>query len=67
MTDGDASFRGAFFRGMQQYNVLIHVVNFYSFESLALIKTFKKRIAELIYKVQYTIEGQLTDGKRSRL
>ena len=57
MTDGDASFRGAFFRGMQQYNIPIRVVNLYSFESLALIKAFKKRIAELIYKVQYAIEG----------
>ncbi|CAB5351829.1 unnamed protein product [Rhizophagus irregularis] len=38
-----------------------------SFESLALIKAFKKRIAELIYKVQYAIEGRLTDGERSRL
>src|SRR5256886_15580278 len=26
-----------------------------------------KRIAELIYKVQYAIEGRLTDGERSRL
>ncbi|CAB5200426.1 unnamed protein product [Rhizophagus irregularis] len=57
MTDGDASFWSAFFRGMQQYNVPIRVVDFYSFESLALIKVFKKRIAELIYKVQYAIEG----------
>ena len=63
MTDGDASFQGAFFRGMQQYNVPIHIVNLYSFESLALIKAFKKRIAELIYKVQYAIEGRLTDGE----
>ncbi|GBC36908.2 hypothetical protein RIR_jg29144.t1 [Rhizophagus irregularis DAOM 181602=DAOM 197198] len=67
MTDGDASFWGAFFRGMQQYNVPIRVVDLYSFESLALIKAFKKRIAELIYKVQYAIEGRLTDGERSRL
>src|SRR3954471_9505437 len=67
MTDGDASFQGAFFRGMQQYNVPIRVVNLYSFESLALIKAFKKRIAELIYKVQYAIEGRLTDGERSRI
>ena len=67
MTDGDASFRGAFFRGMQQYNVPIRVVDLYSFESLALIKAFKKRIAELIYKVQYAIEGRLTNGERSGL
>ncbi|POG69266.1 hypothetical protein GLOIN_2v1777358 [Rhizophagus irregularis DAOM 181602=DAOM 197198] len=67
MTDGDASFRGAFFRGMQQYNVPIRVVDLYSLESLALIKAFKKRIAELIYKVQYAIEGRLTDGEQSRL
>ena len=67
MTDGDASFRGAFFRGMQQYNVPIRVVDLYSFESLAFIKAFKKRIAELIYKVQYAIEGRLTEGERSRL
>ena len=56
MTDGDASFRDAFSRGMQQYNVTIRVVDLYSFESLAFIKAFKKRIAELIYKVQYAIE-----------
>ena len=64
MTDGDASFRGAFLRRMQQYNVPICVVDLYSFESLALIKAFKKRIAELIYKVQYAIERRLTNGKR---
>src|SRR2546429_7201902 len=52
---------------MQQYNVLIHVIDLYSFKSLAFIKAFKKRIAELIYKVQYAIEGRLTEGKRSRL
>src|SRR5437763_4115360 len=67
MTDGDASFRGAFSRGMQQYNVTIRVVDLYSFESLAFIKACKKTIAKLTYKVQYAIEGQLTDGKRSRI
>ena len=67
MTDGDASFRGAFLRGMQQHNVPIRVVDLYSFESLALIKAFKRRIAELIYKVQYAIEGRLTNGERSRI
>jgi hypothetical protein len=67
MTDGDASFRGAFSRGMQQYNVTIRVVDLYSFESLAFIKAFKKNLAKLIYKVQYAIEGRLTEGERSRL
>ena len=57
MTDGDASFRGAFSRGMEQHNVLIRVVDLYSFESLTLIKAFKKNLAKLIYKVQYVIEG----------
>ncbi|CAB5189410.1 uncharacterized protein OCT59_016728 [Rhizophagus irregularis] len=38
---------------MQQYNDTIHVVDIYSFESLALIKSFKKNLAKLIYKVQY--------------
>ena len=52
---------------MQQYNVPIRVVDLYSFESLAFIKAFKKRIAELIYKVQYTIEGRLTEEERSKL
>src|SRR5256714_646639 len=67
MTDGDASFQGAFLRGMQQHNVPIRVVDLYSFKSLALIKAFKRRIAELIYKVQYAIEGQLTNRERSRI
>src|ERR1043165_8857387 len=67
MTDGDVSFRGAFSRGMEQHNVLIRVVDLYSFESLALIKAFKKNLAKLIYKVQYVIEGRLAEGKRSRL
>ena len=67
MTDGDASFRGAFSRGMQQYSVTIRVVDLYSFESLALIKAFKKNLAKLIYKVQYAIEGRLAEGERSRL
>jgi hypothetical protein len=52
---------------MQQYNVLIRVVDFYSFESLVFIKAFKKRIAILTYKVQYAIEGRLTNGERSRI
>ena len=47
---------------MQQYNVTIRVVDLYSFESLAFIKAFKKTIAKLTYKVQYAIEGRLTDG-----
>ena len=67
MTDGDASFRSTFSRGMQQYSVTIHVVDLYSFESLALIKAFKKNLAKLIYKVQYAIEGRLAEGERSRL
>src|SRR5215204_7219181 len=52
---------------MQQYNVTIRVVDLYSFESLALIKAFKKNLAKLIYKVQYAIEGRLAEGERSRL
>ena len=52
---------------MQQYNITIHVIDLYSFESLAFIKAFKKTIAKLTYKVQYAIEGRLTDGKRSRI
>ncbi|UZO01663.1 uncharacterized protein OCT59_020174 [Rhizophagus irregularis] len=67
MTDGDASFRGAFSRGIEQYNVPIRVVDLYSFESLAFIKALKKRIAILTYKVQYAIEGRLTDGGKTRL
>ena len=67
MTDGNASFRGAFSRGMQQYNVTIRVVDLYSFESLALIKAYKKNLAKLIYNVQYAIEGRLAEGERSRL
>jgi len=67
MTDGDASFRGAFSRGMEQHNIPIRVVDLYSFESLALIKAFKKNLAKLIYKVQYAIEGRLAEGERSRL
>ena len=51
MTDGDASFRGAFSRGMEQYNVPIRVVDLYSFESLVFIKALKKRIAILTYKI----------------
>ena len=51
---------------MQQYNVTIRVVDLYSFESLALIKAFKKNLAKLIYKVQYAIEGRLAEGQRSR-
>src|SRR5436853_1687871 len=52
---------------MEQHNVPIRVVDFYSFESLALIKAFKKNLAKLIYKVQYAIEGRLAEGERSRL
>src|ERR1051325_5584570 len=52
---------------MQQYNVTMCVVDLYSFESLAFIKAFKKTIAKLTYKVQYAIEGRLTDGERSRI
>ncbi|PKY61241.1 hypothetical protein RhiirA4_485941 [Rhizophagus irregularis] len=37
------------------------------FESLAFIKALKKRIAILTYKVQYAIEGRLTDGDKTRL
>jgi hypothetical protein len=48
---------------MEQYNVPICVVDLYSFESLAFIKALKKRIAILTYKVQYAIEGRLTDGE----
>src|SRR5256714_4850569 len=52
---------------MQQYSITIRVVDLYSFESLALIKAFKKNLAKLIYKVQYAIEGRLAEGERSRL
>ena len=52
---------------MEQHNVPICVVDLYSFESLALIKAFKKNLAKLIYKVQYAIEGRLAEGERSRL
>ncbi|CAB5385524.1 unnamed protein product [Rhizophagus irregularis] len=52
---------------MEQYNVPIRVVELYSFESLAFIKALKKRIAILTYKIQYAIEGRLSDGERSRV
>src|SRR2546430_17066708 len=52
---------------MKQYNVPIRVIDLYSFESMALIKAFKKNLAKLIYKVQYAIEGRLAEGERSRL
>src|SRR5437763_6963816 len=52
---------------MEQHNVSIRVVDLYSFESLALIKAFKKNLAKLIYKVQYATEGRLAEGERSRL
>src|SRR3954464_10427890 len=52
---------------MEQHNVQIRVIDLYSFESLALIKAFKKNLAKLIYKVQYAIEGRLAEGERSRL
>ena len=52
---------------MQQYNITICVVNLYNFEGLAFIKAFKKIIAQLTYKIQYVIEGRLTDGKRLKI
>src|SRR5271154_3919779 len=52
---------------MEQHNAPIRVVDLYSFESLALIKAFKKNLAKLIYKVKYTIEGRLAEGEQSRL
>src|SRR5437868_9942752 len=52
---------------MEQHNIPIRVIDLYSFESLALIKAFKKNLAKLIYKVQYAIEGRLAEGERSRL
>ena len=52
---------------MEQHNVLIRIVDLYSFESLALIKAFKKNLAKLIYKVQYAIEERLAEGEQSRL
>ena len=52
---------------MEQHNVPIRVVDLYSFESLALIKAFKKNLAKLTYKIQYAIEGQLAKGEQSRL
>src|SRR6184192_2929170 len=52
---------------MEQHNVPIRVVDLYSFESLVLIKAFKKNLAKLIYKIQYAIEGRLAEGERSRL
>src|SRR5947199_10268432 len=52
---------------MQQYSVTIRVIDLYSFESLALIKVFKKNLAKLIYKVQYAIEERLAEGERLRL
>src|SRR5271154_2991835 len=52
---------------MEQHNAPIRVVDLYSFESLALIKAFKKNLAKLIYKVQYAIEGRLAEGECSRL
>src|SRR5437763_15483790 len=52
---------------MQHFNIPIRDVDLYSFESLALIKTFKKNLAKLTYKVQYAIEGRLAKGEQSRL
>src|SRR3954452_15480152 len=52
---------------MQQYNVTIRVVDLYSFESLTLIKSFKKNLAKLIYNVKYAIDRQLAKREQSRL
>src|SRR6185369_8952682 len=67
MLDGGKEFSGYFSRGMQRYNVSIWVVDLYSFESLALVKALKRRLAEIIYKIQYTIESKLPAGERSTL
>ena len=42
MTDGDASFRGAFSRGMQQYNVTIRVVDLYILRVWLSLKRIRK-------------------------
>src|SRR5277367_945388 len=52
---------------MEQHNVPIRVVDLYSFESLDLIKAFKKNLAKLIYKIQYAIEGRLAEREQLRL
>ena len=67
MVDGAKEFSGHFSRGMQRYNVSIWVVDLYSFESLALVKALKRRLAEIIYKIQYAIESKLPAGERSTL
>jgi len=56
-----------FSRGMQRYNVSIWVVDLYSFESLAFVKALKRRLAQIIYKIQYAIESKLPAGERSTL
>jgi len=67
MLDGAREFSGNFSRGMERYNVSIWVVDLYSFESLALVKALKRRLAEIIYKIQYAIESKLPAGERSTL
>jgi hypothetical protein len=67
MLDGGKEFSGHFARGIQRYNVSIWVVDLYSFESLALVKALKRRLAKIIYKIQYAIESKLPAGERSTL
>src|SRR6185369_2055262 len=67
MLDGGKEFSGYFSRGMERYNVFIWVIDLYSFESLAFAKALKRRLAEIIYKIQYAIESKLPAGERSTL
>ena len=67
MTDGGKEFSGYFSRGMARYNVTIWVVDHYSFESLGIIKAFKRELAKKAYKIQYAIDSKLPAGERLRL
>ena len=59
--DNGHEFMGKTSRLMQEYNIMIWVIELYNHRDLAMIECFNKTKTNMLYKIQYTVESIISD------
>ena len=64
--DQGREFMGETSKIMEEHNVMIRLIGAYSHRGLAIVDRFCKTLAEMLYKIQYSIESISADPKLIR-
>src|SRR6266487_4593063 len=59
-------FMGETSKIMEEHNVMIRLIGAYSHRGLAIVDRFCKTLAEMLYKIQYSVESIFSDPKLIR-